>query len=80
MISVESYFHPECKIDRDMVDKLERLSRQTSLAALETILDMGEESRSLTRSTPKNSLMAKAVATHIIRAGMEMQQTISQLS
>lgn len=64
-------------MNADMIARIERLSRQTSLAALETVLDIGVES-SVGASCSKAGLMAKAVATHIIRASIEMQQTIHQ--
>jgi len=57
----------------DMILRLERLSRQTSLVALETSLEMGEDSLS-GRRLPANARSARDVASHIIRASLEMQQ------
>lgn len=57
----------------DMIMRLERLSRQTSLVALETALEVAEDALSHRRLSA-NAVSARNVATHIIRASIEMQQ------
>lgn len=57
----------------DVILRLERLSRQTSLVALETALEVAEDSMQ-GRIASKNIDAARNVASHIIRASVEMQQ------
>ncbi len=56
----------------DIIMRLERLSRQTSLVALETALEAAEDG-ALGRRL-ENAVSARNVAMHIIRASVEMQQ------
>lgn len=57
----------------EMILRLERLSRQTSLVALETALEAAEDAIS-GRRMGVNADTARNVASHIIRASVEMQQ------
>jgi hypothetical protein len=59
----------------DVILRLERLSRQTSLVALETALEVGEDAIA-GRQTASNATAARNVASHIIRASVEMQQAV----
>jgi hypothetical protein len=59
----------------DVILRLERLSRQTSLVALETALEVGEDAAS-GRPAAKFVSAARNVASHIIRASVEMQQAV----
>jgi len=56
----------------DIILRLERLSRQTSLVAIETALEAAEDNTAGRRL--ENAVSARNVATHIIRASVEMQQ------
>ena len=56
----------------DMIIRLERLSRQTSLVALETALEAAEAGQG--PHAAANAETARNVAAHIIRASVEMQQ------
>lgn len=56
----------------EMILRLERLSRQTSLVALETALEAAEAG--FATHGAANAETARNVASHIIRATVEMQQ------
>ena len=58
----------------EMIQRLERLARQTSLVALETALEAAEDGIGTGRMRP-HAHTARDVASHIIRASLEMQQT-----
>ena len=58
----------------DMIVRLERLSRQTSLVALETALEVAEDALQGHKAGGIDA--ARNVATHIIRASVEMQQAV----
>ena len=57
----------------DVILRLERLSRQTSLVALETALEVGEDAIN-GQKIASFAESARNVASHIIRASVEMQQ------
>lgn len=57
----------------EVIMRLERLSRQTSLVALETALEVAEDASGGAPIVPLAGA-ARNVATHIIRASVEMQQ------
>jgi len=57
----------------DVILRLERLSRQTSLVALETALEVAEDALQ-NKCSGSLTAAARNVASHIIRATVEMQQ------
>lgn len=63
----------------EMIIRLERLSRQTALVALETALEAAEDAIS-GRRMGVNADTARNVAAHIIRASVEMQQAARMYS
>jgi hypothetical protein len=64
---------PQQSSHLDMILRLERLARQTSLVALETALEAAEEAVG-NRSIAQHADTARNVACHVIRASVEMQQ------
>ncbi len=71
---------PNYLLDAEAVARLERLSRQTSLVAIETALEAAEDALAVGRDMSFYAGTARNVASHIIRAGVEMQQAMRMCS